>query len=146
LLGDLELLKLQRYESHLGRELSRLFKHLHQLQDRRRVQPGDPAVPATPCPQTTGSLPSSLPGSAVPPASPPVPTSPPAALPSSPALPATQVSRPVPMPPRALHAFLQNELPPQLQTRSRASVLSTAIPALALHSRSIPPQRRAISP
>jgi len=54
LLGDLELLKLQRYESHLGRELSRLFKHLHQLQDRRRAEHREIAPGGAPPPSPAG--------------------------------------------------------------------------------------------
>jgi len=48
LLGEFELLKLQRYESHLGRELSRLFKHLHQLQDRRLAAARQPVPESAP--------------------------------------------------------------------------------------------------
>jgi hypothetical protein len=47
-----ELRKLQRYEGHLGRELSRLFKHFHHLQDLRRQAP-DPAATAPPPPDAS---------------------------------------------------------------------------------------------
>jgi len=99
LLNEFELQKLQRYESHLGRELSRLFKHLHQLQDRRLAAsrqtdrndppPSSPSAERAPASQFT---------------TPPVTPTPATAS----ILPAGPVTAPRRIP------FLQNELPPHL--------------------------------
>jgi len=144
LLGDLELLKLQRYESHLGRELSRLFKHFHHLQDRRRTQPREAAPRETPPPHPCAPLPGSRgSGDSIQPdapllagTSPTVVASPAPAAPSSSPLPeASRASVRGVVSPAAsrlrFHPFLQNELNSTWVGLSRHDSRPTSLPPAA---------------
>jgi len=107
LLGDLELLKLQRYESHLGRELSRLFKHFHQLQDRRRAESRETSVASPPSSPPTAEPPESA-ATTTPSSTPDVPPS--LQLRQASRAPIGQANPPA-IPSRNRHKhFLQNEL------------------------------------
>lgn len=97
LLDEVELRKLQRYEGHLGRELSRLFKHFHHLRSLRlRPQPECEADPR----------PRSLPASQVPP--PPAVSQPEPATKNDETNSAPPVAEPVPA---SHHALVSPSLP-----------------------------------